>query len=424
MIKSPPPRFIMAISPLQSHSLGPLDLDIGTQCSVTMSANSPTSTASVKPYPTSWLQNLGIAIEVVCPALALLVTITRVYVRVDTRSFGLDDAFICAAMVLSIALAVGSIICMKALYIGIHYYDVPLETIDATKGLIWIYVVGAVYNPILALVKQSVLIFLLRFSGIKSFIRQVVWGTIIFNTALMVAVFFTVIFQCLPIEKNWKPLAEGQCIKQFDFGISTACLTILTDLIAVALPFYIFLGLKMNKRRKIGLIAVFMLGIIVTIVSVIRLYFFARNSIDKSPDANFSLGFCVSSIECNLAILTASAPALWPLIRRWIPQKSTNDRSYYGKHKYGSTVRGQQGWVRTNDTSSRVDDTISLKDIRGLNMRTEIRSARDSDEERLTGTGITRTTEFVVSTGDDYTEAAHGRPDGAASHKLSGNGLL
>ncbi|KAI1080021.1 hypothetical protein F5B20DRAFT_580813 [Whalleya microplaca] len=389
-----------------------------------MSGDAQTSTASVNPDPTSWLQNLGIAIEVVCPAFALLITITRIYIRVETRSFGWDDAFICMAMVLSLALAVGSIICIKALYIGIHYYDIPLETFDATKGLIWIYVVGAVYNPILALVKQSVLIFLLRFSGIKSFIRHVVWGTIVFNTALMVAVFFTVLFQCIPIEKNWNLLAEGHCIKQFDFGISTACLTILTDLIAVALPFYIFLGLKMNKRRKIGLIAVFMLGTLVTIVSIIRLYFFARNYTDKNPDANFSLGFCVSSIECNLAILTASVPALWPLIRRWIPHKSTNDRSYYVQHKYGGTGHRQQGWVKTNDTPTH-RDSIVLDDISGRKIRTEIRSsARDSDEEVLTGTGIMRTTEFIVSSGDDFSQGIPSQHDGVASHKLSRNSSL
>ncbi len=151
---------------------------------------------------------------------------------------------------------------MKEMYIGIHSWDIPMDTFDPTKGLIWIYVVGAVYNPILALVKQSVLVFLLRFSGVKSVIRKVVWATIMFNGALMVAVFFVVLFQCIPIEVNWNPLVPGNCIGQFSFGVSTACLTILTDLIAVALPFYIFLGLKMNKRRKIGLIAIFMLGIL------------------------------------------------------------------------------------------------------------------------------------------------------------------
>ncbi|KAK1542027.1 integral membrane protein [Colletotrichum paranaense] len=359
--------------------------------------------------PTSWLQNLGIAIEVACPTLALIAISLRLYIRIDTKTFGWDDACICVAMALSIALAIGSIICMKELYIGIHYWDVPLP-MNPTTGMIWIYIVGAVYNPILALVKQSVLIFLIRFSGVKDVVRYVVWATATFNLALMIATFVAVIFQCTPIEKNWKPTLAGSCLEQFSFGISTACLTILTDLVSVGLPFYIFLGLKMQKKRKIGLMIVFMLGIMsatfVTAASVIRLYFLAKNFTDKSLDANFSLGFCVSSIECNLAIMTASAPALWPLIRRWMPQlKSSKDQGYY-EHQYHT---GQQGWIRTGDgregASSNANGDIGLRGINIRYTKTEAHFsgsfARESDEELMKGTGIMRTTNFEVTHDDD-----------------------
>ncbi|KAI1473792.1 hypothetical protein F4774DRAFT_422937 [Daldinia eschscholtzii] len=379
---------------------------------------------ATNPNPTSWLQNLGIAIEVVCPALALIVVGLRAYIRLDTKSFGWDDGLIVAAMVFSIALAVGSIKVMKALYIGIHFYDVPIP-FDPTEGLIWIYVVGAVYQPILTLVKQSVLVFLLRFSGIKAGVRYVVWGTIIFNTVLMVAILLTVIFQCTPIELNWHPLVPGNCIQQFTFGVVAACMTIMTDIVSVALPFYIFLGLKINKKRKMALIGVFMLGVIVTIVSVIRLYFLAQNFHDQSPDKNFSLGFCVSSIECNLAILTASAPALWPLIRRWIPHlKSTGDHSYYGHHKYGGASHAQQGYIRTTDGAD--SNNIGLKDMDSRRIRTEVRSARDSDEEILTGTGIMRTTQFTVSTEDEYQQKGESAnfDDHTTRSKVSSNGSI
>ncbi|KAK7434770.1 integral membrane protein [Colletotrichum acutatum] len=379
--------------------------------------------------PTSWLQDLGIAIEVACPTLALITISLRLYIRNDTKTLGWG-----AAMALSVALAIGSIICMKELYIGIHYWDVPLP-MNPTTGMIWIYIVGAVYNPILALVKQSLLIFLIRFSGVKDVVRYVVWGTAAFNLALMIATFVAVIFQCTPIEKNWRPTLAGSCIQQFSFGISTACLTILTDLVSVGLPFHIFLGLKMQKKRKIGLMIVFMLGIMsvtfqqspcsyiwfcylcttgsVTAVSVIRLFFLAKNFTDKSLDANFSLGFCVSSIECNLAIITASVPALWPLIRRWVPQlKSSKDQGYYNHQNH----TGQQGWIRTGDghegESSTVNGDISLRGINTRYTKTKAHSsgsfARDSDEELMKGTGIMRTTNFEV-THDDHDPRSVGK---------------
>ncbi|RYO76027.1 hypothetical protein DL766_007702 [Monosporascus sp. MC13-8B] len=373
--------------------------------------------------PTSWLQNLGIAIEIICPTLALLVTLLR---TIADAEHCVDDVFICLAMVLSIALAVGSIIVMKKMFIGIRYWDVP-PVFDITPGLMWIYTVGAVYNPILALVKQSVLIFLLRFAGVKSLIRNVVWTTTIFNAALMVAVFFVVLFQCIPVEMNWNPLVQGHCIQQFKFGVSTACLTILTDLIAVALPFYIVLGLNMNRRRKIGLIGVFMLGILVTVVSVVRLYFFAENFTSTEPDKNFSLGFCVSAIECNLAIMTACGPALWPLVRRWMPRHGASTDPSYGAHKYGgSAAHRQQGWIKTNDEPSNADSAYALKDLNSDKVHTHVRSsARDSDEEILTGTGIMRTTHFTVTTDDpESRRASHQSPEAFESSKVSRNDSL
>lgn len=150
---------------------------------------------------------------------------------------------------------------MKLLYIGIHYWDVP-ATFDPTRGLLWIYIVGALYNPILAIVKQSVLIFLLRLSGPKTGVRTAVWIVSAFNVAEMIAIFLVVIFQCSPIAANWDlALApSAKCVNQSTFGLATGVLTILTDLATLAIPIYIFFGLRINRRIKLALILVFMLG--------------------------------------------------------------------------------------------------------------------------------------------------------------------
>jgi hypothetical protein len=165
---------------------------------------------------------------------------------------------------------------MKLLFVGIHYYDVPVDA-DFTPGLIWIYIVGAVYNPILAIVKQSILIFLLRLGGTKTGVMTTVWVVSAFNVAEMIAVFFTVLFQCTPIELNWKPvmLAEGgHCINQAAFGISTAVLTIVTDVITLAIPIYIFVGLNMKLATKMALIVVFMMGFMYVLCRSIPLLLF------------------------------------------------------------------------------------------------------------------------------------------------------
>lgn len=150
---------------------------------------------------------------------------------------------------------------MKILYVGIPMEQVPKD-IDIEQGLIWIYVVGSVYNPILAIVKQSVLIFLLRLASIKPKIRTIVWITAVFNACLMIATLLCVVFQCTPVNSYWNRNVKGHCIDQISFAVASACMSILTDIIALALPFWIFLGLKIDKKKKIALMIVFLLGLL------------------------------------------------------------------------------------------------------------------------------------------------------------------
>lgn len=41
--------------------------------------------------------------------------------------------------------------------------------------------------------------------------------------------------------------------------------------------------------------------------------------VDEDKDKHYSLGYTTTTIEVNLAIVTATIPALWPLARRWFP---------------------------------------------------------------------------------------------------------
>ena len=149
---------------------------------------------------------------------------------------------------------------MKMNFVGIHIYDIPIG-IDPAPGLIWNWVVQVLYNPILALVKSSVLLFLLRLGGHKPRVRWAIHALNTLNLSLMVAIFFTVIFQCNPIAFNWDfTIQEGKCVQQVTFYVVTAGMTILTDLLVLALPFWIFLDLKMARRVKLAVIFVFFLG--------------------------------------------------------------------------------------------------------------------------------------------------------------------
>lgn len=71
----------------------------------------------------------------------------------------------------------------------------------------------------------------------------------------------------------------------------------------------------------------------VTVVSCIRLallitWFDQFYKGLGSKDIYYSYGWAASPIECNLAIIAACLPALWPLIRKTWPGLYTTDPSY------------------------------------------------------------------------------------------------
>lgn len=118
------------------------------------------------------------------------------------------------------------------------------------------------YNPILALVKSSVLVFLLRLGfGRDPKAKWMIHGLNAFNIAQMIAIFLVVVFQTIPVKAYWDwSITPSRTINGPSFYISTAAITVMTDILVLAIPIWIFSGLKMRVAAKVGLIFVFLLG--------------------------------------------------------------------------------------------------------------------------------------------------------------------
>lgn len=321
-------------------------------------------------------------------------------------------------------------------YTGIHAWDIPPH--DPEPGRLWDFIIQVIYNPILALVKSSVLLFLLRLGGTKTRVRWSIHVLNAVNIGLMIAIFFVVIFTCKPVSFYWDKSVDGACIDSSPFNIGTAIITICTDVLVLAIPVWILVDLKMPLRIKLVLLGVFLLGFMcavfvlgsfrpvakadnlhrVTIVGAIRLwllygYLRSRASGFTSPDPTFNLGFTSSCIEGNLAIITASIPALWPLGRLWFPNffarigaayprghsKSTSSKGTRsggsGRDKRVVTIGGSSQHYHSDGSS------FIMKPVRGYG-HTEIRSStpEGSEEEIMAYNGIVRTMTVQVKSDD------------------------
>ncbi|KAG5791067.1 hypothetical protein H9Q69_009874 [Fusarium xylarioides] len=339
----------------------------------------------VSEIPTNSTQQTGIAIIFLMTSLAFVTWIARMYSRFSKKQIGIDDWFVTVAMLFSIGLHVPYYYFFRYEYIGFHTKDLP-KSYDVEPVLFYNWIMQVLYNPILALVKSSILLFLLRLGGHNRGIKWAIYGLNAFNVALMIAIFLTVVFQTIPINAYWDLSVKPE--RQIDgpvFYISSAIITIITDVLVLLIPFWIFLGLKMRIAAKIGLIVVFLMGGVVTIVAILRVIGLHKKFYVKGYDSRHSLGDTLSSIEVNLAIIACCGPALRPLFRRMFPRlfsgKSTNDTGKYNTpSRYGNGTAGVS--------------SFHLKDMHRSRTQTEIRgySPNGSEEEIMTYNGILRTT--------------------------------
>jgi hypothetical protein len=144
-------------------------------------------------------------------------------------------------------------------YVAIHNVDIPPH--DTYHPIFINYIGGLIYNPILSMVKVSVLVFLLRLAGTRPAVQATIYALMFVTIGLMIAIFFSVVFVCSPVEFNWNPnITNGKCFDKRPFSIWTASVAIFTDILVLALPFWIFLGLRMARKAKIALLCVFALG--------------------------------------------------------------------------------------------------------------------------------------------------------------------
>ncbi|KAL1882853.1 hypothetical protein Daus18300_000491 [Diaporthe australafricana] len=348
----------------------------------------------VSQIPTTQFQQTMLVVIYLVAAVAYITYGLRMYSRVTAKQTGLEDWLMTAATVLSLAFMVVTYYYFKHTYAGFPASQLP-KTFDPTPALFWTWVVGLLYNPILALVKSSALVFMLRIAGHKNEIRWAVYVINTINICLMISTFLVVIFQTIPIAAYWdKTLPVQRSIDAAAFGMSTFIMTIVTDVLVLAIPVWVFIGIKLNLATKIGVIMIFMTGGLVTIIGIIRVIAFSRFFWSPGYDFGNTWGPSYSAIEINLAITAACVPALRPLLRTWFPRlfrtSVSKESGSCQKHPY--CAEGRSG----NERSIRMHSMGHTR----ANMRSVRESPTDSQEEIFRPVGIMKTTNVNVSYDD------------------------
>ncbi|RFU28978.1 hypothetical protein B7463_g7354, partial [Scytalidium lignicola] len=117
---------------------------------------------------------------------------------------------------------------------------------------------------------------------------------------------------CNPVAKQWDPkITTGYCITAVPFYTSMASLTIMFDVIIMLSPFPLLIKSRIPTRKKFALLALFSLGIFISIIQIIRILTIRSlaNYIDSSQLIMWSM------VENNLGIIVSCIPTLAPLVK-------------------------------------------------------------------------------------------------------------
>lgn len=133
---------------------------------------------------------------------------------------------------------------------------------DPVLGAKYNYATQLLYNPILALVKNGMLLFFLRVGGSIDNLRLFIIAIMVLNTLMMVSIFLIDLLQCIPIKKTFYANTVGTCIHVGNFFIGTAAATILTDILVMIIPIWLTWNLKMKIRKKLAVIFLLSMGLL------------------------------------------------------------------------------------------------------------------------------------------------------------------
>ncbi|KAL2162981.1 hypothetical protein VTH06DRAFT_6817 [Thermothelomyces fergusii] len=258
-----------------------------------------------------------IAILSVTSILSTLVVVLRCYSRaVILRSFGLDDAIMVPAQILTLASAVA--IGLETKY-GLGRHRAVISDEDVVSYMKSFFASIVVYNIAVCLTKISIL---LQYNRIFSntMLRKVIMAGLIFLSCWGVTLCFLLPMVCMPVAKFWRPEMDGFCLDSGTIWYVMAGVNVVTDFSLFTMPIPVISSLQLPKKQKGFLMIVFTLGIFPCAVSIYRITTLsaAARSTDITWDNVNAATF--SFLELTVGVITICLPTLRPVLVHAMPR--------------------------------------------------------------------------------------------------------
>lgn len=320
----------------------------------------------------------------------------RLHVRFRTvREPGWDDYLIMLCIIFNLGTLVGL---YGAVENGLGHHMIYIESDDLLRLMKFLYAQLGAYNTCAGLVKVSLLCQYLRLFK-KGIVRYVCIFMLVASCIWTVYWCIQGWFPCFPVSGFWDRLqqpppkcwgtgfstVEGALMAMYAFAASNMTL----DVIIFAIPITIYVRPGLKRRDILALTALFLLGAVVVLMSIIRLW----SAVDRKIGDPWSMDYTywypttliIASIEIDFAIICASIPIFWPVIVAALPQIFVTQEVHVTHHdriddfemarpNSLKSYNSQEGLTRQTGLKTNYSDPYTLDHVCGKVANAEVES--------------------------------------------------
>ncbi|KAH8205155.1 hypothetical protein TruAng_000720 [Truncatella angustata] len=248
------------------------------------------------------------------------ITVPAMFLRLWTRlkisrSFGIDDWFMVAAMV---SFTVNTAVVSGAASHGVGRHSADLTPAEASLALHFWYYCYLTYCTTMILSKTSVAYFLLRLSPFPVH-RAIIYVSLGCTVVCGIAFFFMAMFQCWPIHYFWNRIpGTGSCVLIdviINFTYAYSAFSIITDFAFTILPIWLIWQLRMDLKTKLALIPILGMAAVASCAVAVRLAYVEDFRGNEFLWSISDIAFW-SQTEEGLAITAGCLATLRPLFRK------------------------------------------------------------------------------------------------------------
>ncbi|KUI61111.1 hypothetical protein VP1G_08288 [Cytospora mali] len=256
--------------------------------------------------------------------LMLLFVCLRIYTRLRVaHAFAADD-YLCIVSAACITAFSAVALSIVGNPLGPHQWNIPLTAVTY-RYMATYFVTVAMYSLSAMSVKCTLLLFYLRMFRPDRRANIMVWAGIVIIVLFYVISTTLILVDCSPISQQVPSLEPTKWAEQasnshcahpgFDVLASQGIFSPITDFYVLAIPVISILALRLQDKRKLGVLAIFLTGLLACACSMAAAYYRWTVRDSKDYSWNSMLPYCLGSAELNIGLICSCLPVVFGMFR-------------------------------------------------------------------------------------------------------------